>query len=81
MPITKRNVEYVLDSAGIWLNGLVSRGALLGALIKFLQEDNPVTDLADGKLIFRLSITPPPPARVITFNLSYDVQALNNLFS
>lgn len=81
MPITKRNVEYVLDSAGIWLNGLVSRGALLGASIKFLQEDNPVTDLADGKLVFRLSITPSPPARVIIFTLEYDVNAYNNLFS
>ena len=80
-PITRRLVEYVLDNVGLFLNGLVSRGALLGGKIQFLQEENPATDLADGRIKFHLSICPPAPARVIIFTLEYDVNAYAQLMS
>lgn len=82
MPITRRDIDRVLDRAGCWLNGLSSgRGALLGGEIAFLPEDNPNSQLADGIIIFRVSICPPAPARVIQFTLSYDVNMYSNLFS
>lgn len=82
MPITRRNIDRVLDEVGCWLNGLSSgRGALLGGSIAFLPEDNPNSQLADGIIIFRVSICPPAPARAIQFVLSYDVNMYSNLFN
>lgn len=77
----RRLIERVLDKANCFINGLVGRGALLGGQIAFLPEDNPVSALADGKLVFRVSLGLVPPARSITFVLSFDVNYLNNLFS
>ena len=80
-PLNLRLVQTVLDSAQVFLNGLVARGALLGGKIQFLEEENSVTDLADGKIKFHLSVCPPAPARVIEFVLEYDTTLYQSLFS
>lgn len=79
-PITKRLVESVMDSAQIWLNGLVARGALVGGKIQFLEEENPATDLSDGIIRFHLSICPPSPAREIDFVIEYQPKYYEGLF-
>lgn len=79
-PLNRRFINSIVDSANIYLAGLVQQGALLGATLSFDEEDNPATALMDGEVTFRLLITPPSPARSITFILSYDVDALQTLF-
>lgn len=78
-PINKRQVESVIDEVNLFLNGLTSRGILLGGRIAFMEEDN--TDLADGKIRFRIYFASPTPARSIRFVLSYDVSYFATLFS
>lgn len=80
-PTNRRLIDIVVDSANMWLNGLVSKGYLLGGLVEFRQEDNITTDLMDGILRFHVSLTPPSPARAIHFTLEYKVDYLQNLFS
>ena len=75
-PMNRRLVETVIDSANIWLNSLVARGALIGANVRFIAEENPVTDLMDGIIRFHVSITPPAPAEAIHFVMEYDTKAL-----
>ena len=80
-PLTTRLIKTIVDSEQIRLNGLASRGFLLGADIKFLEEENPTTDLLQG--IFRVHsyITPPVPAQEIDDILEYDVNNFKALFS
>ena len=79
--MNKRLIESIVTSANIWLNSLVSSGALLGARVAFLEDDNAVTDLMSGILKFRIYMTPPPPAKEITFIQEYDPDYFSTLFS
>ena len=79
-PITRRFIDRIVDSVNIWLNGLASREFILGGRIEFIGEYNPMTDLMDGIVRFKISITPPGPAREIEFIKEYDPEYLNTLF-
>ena len=63
-----------------WLNGLTAREFLLGARVELLEDDNPVTDLVDGIIRFRVSQASPPPARAIEFLIEYDPSYFQGLF-
>lgn len=80
-PLNKRLIESIVTSANIWLNSLVSSGALLGARVAFLDTDNAITDLMDGVLKFHIYMTPPPPAREIDWMQEYDPNYMSGLFS
>jgi phage tail sheath protein FI len=80
-PLTPRLIKKIVDSESIRLNGLVSRGYMLGADIKFLEEENPTTDLLAGIIRFHSYITPPVPAQEIDDILEYDVNNFKKLFS
>lgn len=75
-PTNKRLIETVVDSLNIWINGLVSAGALLGGRLEFRAEDNPSTSLLAGSVSFRLFLTPPIPAQSLEFVLEYDTSYL-----
>ena len=80
MPINRRLVETVVDSANIWLNGLTARGAILGGRVEFLDTENPKTDLLDGTIRFHVYVAPPTPAREIDFVMEYDLDYFSSLF-
>jgi hypothetical protein len=71
-PMNKRLISTILDSANIWLNGLVGAGYLLGARVEMLDEENPLTNLMAGVIKFHVYLTPPGPAQEIDFVLEYD---------
>ena len=80
-PLTRRQVDTVLDSVNIWLNGLAARQYIIGGRVEFLANENPNTDLMDGILRFHLYVTPPGPNREIDFILEYDPEYLSTLFA
>jgi len=71
-PMTRRLIDTIIDSANIWLNGLVGSGYLLGARVEALESENPVTNLMAGIINFHVYLTPPSPAQEIDFTLEYD---------
>ena len=79
-PMNKRLVESIVDTWNIALGGLVGRSFLLGAKVYFLEEDNPLTDLANGIIRFRIKYASSPPAEDIEFVLVVDVNYFKNLF-
>ena len=79
-PTNKRLINTIVDSANIWLNGLVAKGALLGGRVEFREDDNTTTGLMDGKLYFHVFITPPAAARQIEFIQEYDPDYIATLF-
>ena len=80
-PLNRRLVDTIVDEINLFLSGLTSQGVLLGGRIAFLEEDNPVTDLADGKMVFRIYVGLVTPARSIELRLAFDVNYFSNLFS
>lgn len=81
-PTNRRLIQTVVDSFNIRLNGLAAEEALVGEnnRIEFLESENPLTDLIDGRVRFHVYITPPGPAEVIDFVVEYDVSNLQSLF-
>lgn len=72
--------EEITDSANIWLNGLVASGYLLGGRIEFLNSENSIDDLMQGKARFHFYITPPGPFQEIEGIFEYDASYLNAFF-
>ena len=79
-PLTLRLIRTIVDSEKIRLNGLVSRGFLLGADVIFREEENPTTDLLQGIIRIHVFMTPPVAAQSIEGILEYDVNNFKALF-
>lgn len=79
-PLTRRQIDTIVDSANIWLNGLAARQYILGGRIEFLDTENPTTDLMNGIARFHCFITPPSPNESIEFILEYDPANVQTLF-
>ncbi|HWP51640.1 MAG TPA: phage tail protein [Clostridia bacterium] len=71
-PMNRRLIDTVIDTANIWLNGLVGLGYLLGARVEFKESENPLTNLMAGMVKIHIYMTPPSPAQQIDFVLEYD---------
>ncbi len=80
-PMNRRLIDSVLDSANIWLNGLVGMGYLLGARVEMMDDENPLTDLMAGKIKLHVYMTPPTPAQEIDFVLEYDAEYVSAALS
>ena len=80
-PITRRLIDTILDSLNIWLNGMTASQYILGGRVEFLEAENPITSIMDGKIKFHVYVTPPSPAREIQFDLEYDADYIETLFS
>jgi hypothetical protein len=80
-PGNRRLIDGVVGTIGAFLNGLIAAGALIDGVIEFRSDENPVADLADGKVKFHVTLTPPSPAEDISFVLEYDPAALAGLFA
>jgi hypothetical protein len=75
-PLNRRLIENVVDSENIRANGFKARQQIAGARMEYLEEENPLTDIIDGKIRFHQYLTPFPPARSITNVLEFDPYAL-----
>ena len=71
-PMNRRLIDTIMDTANIWLNGLVGSGYLLGARTEMVDSENPLTDLMAGIIKIHIYMTPPSPAQEIDFILEYD---------
>lgn len=78
--LTPRYAESIIDGLGMWLNGLVTGGHLLGARCEFKSEENPREDIVAGIVRVHVYITPPAPAQEVDFLLEYDVSYVDAAF-
>lgn len=79
-PTSDLQIDWVLDTFGMWLNSLESAGAIIGGRIEFLAADNPETSLVAGKTKFRVYLATPVPNEDIEYVVEYDVKYFQNLF-
>ena len=76
-PANKRLIEAIVDSENVRGNGFVARGVCARYEIVFNEDENPTTDLLDGKLTFHQYITPYTPAEDIEDIIEFDPNALS----
>ena len=79
-PLNRRQIDTIVDSANIMMNGWTARQFILGGRVEFLDSENPTTDLMDGIARFHVYMTPPSPNREIDFILEYDPSYIQTLF-
>lgn len=79
-PIRRRLIETAQDTVNYWLNGLMAQDYILGGRCEFKTGDNPTLDRMDGIVRWHVYVTPPSPAREMTFILEYDPAYLSTLF-
>ncbi len=80
-PLRRRDIDTILDSEQVRLNGLVAQGVLIAAEISFIADENPTTSLIDGIVQFHQKFTPPAPMRDIEEVIEFDPDAYKSLFS
>ena len=77
-PANVRLIETIVDTENIRGGAYVSAGKCARAEIKFNMDENPVTNLINGKLQFHQYLTPYPPAEDIHNILEFDPYALES---
>ena len=80
MPIRQILVEDITDGVNQWFNGLKSSSYIVDGELLFRPEDNPVQQLADGRIIFHVKVCPFSPAEHIEFVIEYSPSYLDSLF-
>ena len=74
--MNRRLIESIVDSENVRGNSFVSRGICAAYSIAFNEDDNPTTDLLNGKITFRQVMTPFTPAEDIEDVIEFDPSAL-----
>ena len=77
-PANRRLIESIVDSENIRGHSFVARGVCARYEITFLEDENPTTDLMNGKITFHQYITPFPPAEHIQDIIEFDPYALTS---
>lgn len=80
-PMNKHLIEAIVDSENIRGNSFVARDICARYEIVYIPDENPVTDLIDGKITFHQYITPFVPAEKITNIIEFDPNALQEKLS
>ena len=79
-PTNPRLIEAIVDSENVRGNSFVARDICARYEITFNEDENPTTDLLNGKITFHQYLTPYVPAEDIENILEFDPDALSKLF-
>lgn len=75
-PANYRLIESIVDSENIRGNSYVARGFCAAARVEFIKDENPITDILNGKIQFHVYLAPYTPAEDIEFLLEFDPTAI-----
>lgn len=78
-PIDNGLIDSISETVNQFIRTLIGRGALIDGKCTFNQDKNPVTELANGHLLFDVEFMPPTPAERITFESFIDIELLKSL--
>lgn len=77
-PANYRLIQSIVDSENIRGNAYVAAGKCAAARIEYIADENPVTNLLNGKLMFHTHLSPYTPAEDIVNTLEFDPDALSD---
>ena len=75
-PANYRLIESIVDSENVRGNSLVSQGKCAGIKMIYNQDDNPIENVVDGRIVFRQYLAPYTPAEDILNILEFDVSMI-----
>lgn len=75
-PMNFRLIESIVDSENVRGNALVSQGKCAGIKMVYNAADNPISDILNGKIVFRQFLAPYTPAEDILNILEFDPSML-----
>lgn len=78
-PMTRNDIDALINTEQIRLNALVSEGKLLFGTISFRSSDNIASDLMQGNFIFDTVTTATIPAKSLTQKMQYSSQGIKNM--
>jgi hypothetical protein len=76
-PANYRLIESIVDTENIRGNSYVAQDKCAGARIEFLEDENPITDIINGKIQFHQYLAPYTPAEDILNVLEFDPDMLS----
>jgi uncharacterized protein len=79
-PMTRSRVETILNDYQEYIDGLVTRGALLFGVIEFNETSNPTSDIVEGDFVFDLATTVSPVGKSLTAKIQYTTRGITTLF-
>lgn len=77
-PTNYRLIESVVDAENQYLNSLSGTERIAGGEISFSEEDNPITSILNGQIVFYTKIAFWTPAEHITNNIEFDPAMIQN---
>lgn len=80
IPVSRIQIESLVNSANTFLDGLKTAGVLIGAEVTFNSSDNTIEDMSSGKFKIRLKWCSPPPLEHLEIVHEYDATYLSTLF-
>jgi len=78
-PISNALITQILANCNDFIRSLIQKGALVAGSATYNPAENPVSQIANGQLVFDLDVMPPPPAERLTFNVYIDTTLLSQL--
>ncbi len=78
-PIDNGLIDSISESVNAFIRTLIGRGALIDGKCYYNPDKNPVTEIANGHLLFDVEFMPPTPAERITFESFIDIELLKSL--
>ena len=73
-----RLVESIIEDENQFLSSLVASGKCAGARIEFINSENTIEQLEQGRIVFHQFMAPYPPAESIESIFEYDSTMLEN---
>ena len=73
-PINKRQLDGVLNSYNMRLQGFTGAGMVNSAHVELDPDLNTVANLLDGRVYIKTFVSPPPPMEVLSNTFEYDVE-------
>jgi phage tail sheath protein FI len=80
-PINKRQLEGVLNSYNMRLQGFTGAGMVNSASVALDADLNTPANLLDGRVFIRTLISPPPPMEQLSNVFEYDVAGFTDSLS
>ncbi|MHC1683686.1 MAG: phage tail sheath protein [Clostridiaceae bacterium] len=78
-PISRNDIDAILNTEQLKLNSLISEGKLLYGNVAFNSESNPTSDLIQGDFVFDTAVTNTPPGKSLTTRVQYTSQGISSL--
>jgi uncharacterized protein len=78
-PISNALITQILANCNDFIRSLIQKGALVAGSATYNPAENPVSQIANGELVFDIDVMPPPPAERLTFNVFIDTTLLSQL--